>query len=83
MAIPKTVEDALDLVDKATNDVAAEITDLSTQISTGMTQADVDAIVTRLTAQATKLEGIAANPANPVPAPAPAPTDGGATPPTP
>lgn len=82
MAVPTTVTEALDLLDKATNDVAAEISDLTSQISTGMTQADVDSVVTRLNAASEKLEGLASNPANPVPGTTGS-TDGGGTPPTP
>lgn len=74
MPVPQSIEDACAQLDKATNDVAAEIADLTSQISTGMTQADVDSVVARLNAASTKLEGLAASPTNPVP------TDGGGSP---
>lgn len=67
MPVPQSIQDACDQLDKATNDVAAEIKDLSGQISTGMSQADVDSIVSRLNAASTKLEGLASDASNPVP----------------
>jgi len=67
MAISKELQDAMAAIDTATNTVAARITDLSSQISTGMTQADVDTVVAQLNSEATKLNTIAADPNNPVP----------------
>jgi hypothetical protein len=67
MAISQALTDALAAVDKATNDVAARVTTLAGQIGTGMTQAEVDSVVAQLNTEATKLEGIAADPNQPVP----------------
>lgn len=67
MAISKELQDAIAAIDAATNNVAARITDLSGQITTGMSQADVDAVVAQLNTEATKLNTIAADPNNPVP----------------
>lgn len=73
MAIDPTLTAAMDAVDKATNDVAAELKDLSGQISTGMTPSDVAAVVTRLNATGAFLETVAANPSQPVVGTAPTP----------
>lgn len=67
MAISQELQDAMAAIDTATNNVAQRITDLSGQISTGMSQADVTAVVSQLNAEATKLNTIAADPNNPVP----------------
>ena len=67
MAISKELQDAMAAIDDATNAVATRITDLSGQISTGMSQADVDAVVAQLNTEATKLNTIAADPNQPVP----------------
>ena len=76
MAIDPTLSAAMDAVDKATNDVAAELRDLSGQIATGMTPADVTAVVTRLNNSATFLESVATNPSQPVTGTAPSGTTG-------
>lgn len=74
MAVPQSVVTALAAVDAATNQIAAVVTDLRSKVSVGMSQADVDAVDAQLGAIATRLQGIAADPANPVPPPpAPAP----------
>jgi hypothetical protein len=65
--------DLLDAIDKETDAIATEVTDLRSQISGNMTPADVAAVDTRLQAISDRLTGIAADPAAPVP-PAPAPT---------
>jgi predicted RecB family endonuclease len=67
MAVSQAVTDVLAKIDTATNDVAAELKKLAGQIGTGMTQAEVDTLVTQLQAKADTLEGLAADPANPVP----------------
>lgn len=64
----------LDRIDQATNNIAADIRFLITQIQPGMTQADVDAVGARLETSATALETIAS--ANKPPAPTPVPTPG-------
>jgi uncharacterized protein YoxC len=79
MAISKEMQDAMAAIDDATNTVAARITDLSGQISTGMTQADVDAVVARLNTEASKLNSIAADPSQPVPPSVTTDTTGGTT----
>jgi hypothetical protein len=65
----------LDRIDKATNNVAADIKFLIGEITPGMSQADVDAVGGRLTAAATTLETIASANQPPAP-PAPVPTPG-------
>lgn len=65
-------DQALADLDAATNEVAAELDDLKAQLS-GADQAVAD----RITAAATRLRGLAADPDNPVP-----PADGGAGAPT-
>lgn len=67
MAVSQAVLDALAALDKATSDIAADITALKGQIGTGMSQADVDSVVGQLTAKAAALEALAADPNNPVP----------------
>jgi len=74
MSIDPTLSAALDAVDKATNDVAAELKDLSTQISTGMTTQDVADVVARLNKSAQFLETVAADPSQPVVGEAPSPS---------
>lgn len=76
MAIDPTLTAAMDAIDKATNDVAAELKDLSGQISTSMTPQDVADVAARLNASATFLETIAANPSQPVVGTAPSGTTG-------
>ena len=67
MAVSQAVIDALAKLDKATNDIAAKLQTLADQIKVGMTQADVDSVVGSINTEADKLEGLAADPANPVP----------------
>lgn len=68
MAIPQALTDALDKIDADTTALAAVVTDLRDKIKTGMTQADVDAVNAKLAEVATRLEGMASDPASPVPA---------------
>lgn len=63
----KDMLDTLDKIDTSTNAIADEITALKNKVATGMSQADVDAVQARLDAAAAKLQGIAADPDNPVP----------------
>jgi len=79
MAISQALQDAMAKIDQATNTVAQRITDLSGQISTGMSQADVDAVVSQLNGEADKLNTIAADPNNPVPPSVTTDTSGGTT----
>ncbi len=67
MAIPQAVTDVLAALDKATTDVSNKIDALIAQIGTGMTQAEVDQVVSGLQAESDKLEKLAADPANPGP----------------
>ncbi len=67
MAIDQKLSDVLAALDKATNDIGARIDALTAKIGTGMSQADVDAVVSSLQAEVTRLNGLAADPANPVP----------------
>lgn len=60
----------------ATNSIADRVTALSAQLAGNMTPAQVADAQTQLEAIATRLKGLAADPANPVPAPvATSPTD--------
>jgi hypothetical protein len=54
-------------IDAATDNIAADIKGLKALIVPGMSQADVDTVQTKLDAAATRLEGIAADTADPVP----------------
>lgn len=69
MAVSQAVQDVLAKLDKATNDIGAKLDALKGQINTGMSQADVDSVVSQIGAEADKLEGLASDPANPVPTP--------------
>jgi len=74
MAVPQELTDALNKIDADTDALAAVVKGLRDKITTTMTQADVDAVKTKLDQVATRLEGIAADPNQPVPpGPAPAP----------
>jgi hypothetical protein len=67
MAVPQQLIDALKKIDDDTTALAGVVKGLRDQITTGMTQADVDAIKASLDQVATRLEGIAADPNNPIP----------------
>jgi len=54
-------------IDAATDNIAADIKGLKALIVPGMSQADVDTVQTKLDATAARLEGIAADTADPVP----------------
>ena len=73
MAIPQQMTDALAKIDTATTSLGAVVTGLRDKIKTGMSDADVAAVDAKLAAVATALEGIAADPADPVPGPLPSP----------
>lgn len=72
-ATPQSLTDAIAKINADTDALATVVTNLRSAISTSMTQADVDAVTATLSAVATRLEGIAADPNAPVP-PGPAPT---------
>ncbi len=78
MAKIDDVNELLTKIDDETNQVAAEIQQLKDQIanSGGISAADADAVVAKLGALQTRLQGLAADPNNPVPAP---PADSGGT----
>lgn len=61
--------DLLKKIDDETTAVGAEVADLKGKIGTGMSDADVTELQGRLGAISDRLTGIAADPANPVPAP--------------
>lgn len=69
----QTLDDLLTAIDNETNAVAAEVASLRAQLAAAptVTQATLD----KLSSISSRLQGIAADPANPVPVPA-------ATPPT-
>lgn len=73
MAIPTDLAAVLATIDQDTTNLATVVADLRSKISTSMTQADVDAVQSTMSAVATRLEGIAKDPNAPVPA-APMPT---------
>jgi hypothetical protein len=73
MAVPQALTDALKKIDDDTTALAGVVKSLRDQIGTGMSQADVDAVKGSLDAVATRLEGIASDPANPIP-PGPMPS---------
>lgn len=79
MATQAQFNDVLNRIDNATNQAADAIRGLREEIrqlldNAGITGAEEDAVLGRLDTVATNLEGIAADPANPVPN-----TDGGTT----
>lgn len=67
LMISQELKDAMKAIDDATNSVASRITDLSGQITTAMTPAEVQQVVDQLNGEASKLQSIAANPEEPVP----------------
>lgn len=67
MAIHPDLLHALEDIDTATNEVAAEIDELRQQVKIGMTAEDVEAVHARLHGQAERLRGVAKDPENPVP----------------
>jgi hypothetical protein len=74
MAIPQVMIDAMNQIDSATTEVGEDLLRLRDQVKVGMTQADVDAVKDRLTAQAARLTEFAKDPEDPVPTPNPEPT---------
>jgi hypothetical protein len=70
-AIPQPLIDAMTQLNEAAVVVADEFVRLRDQITTGMSQADVDDLKNQITSKADQLRGFAADPSNPVP-PAPA-----------
>jgi chromosome segregation ATPase len=66
------LDDLITAIDNETNAVAAEVAALRAQLAAAptVTQSTLD----KLTSISTRLQGIAADPANPVPAPTPAPS---------
>ncbi len=71
MALPADVQSKFDEIDVATTALGTEVTRLRDLVHTGMTAADVATVKDKLTAVATALNGIAADPDNPVPVPPP------------
>lgn len=67
MAVPASLSAAISAINDDTNQLATVVTDLRSQIGVGMSQSDVDAVNAQLGAIATHLQGIAADPNNPVP----------------
>lgn len=65
MALSQQMTDLLAAIDTATNGVAARLASLAAA------RPDDPALVAALQAEVTKLQGLAADPANPVPAPIP------------
>lgn len=61
MADVNTMKAALASIDTATNNIAEDIERIKSQIGTGMSQADVDAVQAVLDSTVTKLEAIAAS----------------------
>jgi hypothetical protein len=69
MAIPQEVLDILQRIDTATTAVAQVLTALRDSLRAGMSDAEVQQVRSTLTDVAKRLEGIAADPVNPVPTP--------------
>jgi hypothetical protein len=67
MALDPRIVDLTKRFDNATTAIAARIKTLTDQIGTGMSQEDVDTLVAQLTEEATKLEGLGADPNQPIP----------------
>lgn len=61
------IQQAIARINDATNNIAADIVRLKERISTGLSQADVDAIQAQLQNAATALEAVANDPENPDP----------------
>jgi hypothetical protein len=74
MAIGQDIEAIVGRIDKATDDIAAELRDIKGQLSGGLGATEAAALQGRLDAAATKLEGIGKDPSNPVPTEPPVPT---------
>lgn len=70
-SIPQNLQDSLNGLNDATNELATVMADLRSKISTSMSQADVDAVTATLTQVEGRLKGLAADPGNPVPPAAP------------
>lgn len=77
MAVSKELQDALDRIDSATTAIGTRVTTIADQVKTGMSQQEVNDVVTKLNAEADKLNSIAADPNNPVPANVASPSQGG------
>lgn len=67
MAVSQELKDVLARIDAATTKIGQKLDALAQQISTNMSQADVDDLKTQLGTEADKLEAMATDPANPVP----------------
>lgn len=67
MAIPQALTDALDKLNTETNEIAEYVKGLQDKISTSMSDEDVATVRNGLTAVSERLDGLAANPSNPVP----------------
>jgi predicted transcriptional regulator len=67
MAASDEIKSLCKEIDDATDAVAVVLTDLRDKIKTSMTQVEVDAIKTELTARVEELKGLAKNPDEPVP----------------
>lgn len=65
--IPQVLIDALDRLNTETNNIAAVVQSLRDRISTAMTQEDVDAVQNTIDAVVNRLQGIAADPNQPIP----------------
>jgi hypothetical protein len=77
MAAIDDVNALLDAMNTATNAVAARLQTLVTELAglqpgTGLSAADVASVSAKLQAEISTLQGLAADPSNPVPTPAPA-----------
>lgn len=60
------IKEAMARIDTATTGIATRIEALIAKIGTGMSEADVAEVTVGLKAEATKLEGMATDPENPV-----------------
>lgn len=78
MSISREMQDALTRIDNATSLIGDRVAKVADQIRTGMTEAEVNDVVAKLNAEADKLNQIASDPNNPVPAVVIEPTGPGA-----
>jgi hypothetical protein len=73
MAIPQALTDALNKLNTETNEISEYVKGLKDKISTSMTAEEVASVTAGLDAVSTRLDGLAANPDNPVPPSPPLP----------
>jgi len=71
MTVASNIQDLIAAMNTATNAIAARIAALIAQISGGLSASEAESVNAELTTLKTQLEGLGANPDNPVPEPPP------------